>query len=392
MNKSLDTIKKYSAPLINFFDPSDKVNKYIIISFFIILLIITLSMSYMYSILRLKDTQCDKLDLIYSDGKYATINGIERGKEETSSHNFFDNQQKCLLKNYFIKTAYNCCCGNGYKNDFVNICALRHCIKMGARCLDFEIYSYYSEPIVAASSVNHHSIKETYNFLKLSDVFKTINNEAFTKGGYQKDPLFLHFRILSSNKIIYDKIAEDIEKYLNTSGDRLLDINKYNYLRGAVEDQNANANDNTEILIRKHIGSNEFKSKIIIMVNTIEKQMLKTSNLAKYVHIESGSKYMKLIRYEQLIAAGENSPLLIDDSKKAFLMVLPDINSNINNIDAARCFSNGCQFVGMKYQNLDNNLVNYLKHFTEKGGFSFILKPYNLRRDEIAIDTASINS
>ena len=28
-----------------------------------------------------------------------------------------------------------------YKNDYVNLCALKSCIKQGARCLDFEIYS-----------------------------------------------------------------------------------------------------------------------------------------------------------------------------------------------------------------------------------------------------------
>lgn len=389
MDKSLDTLKKYSLPLLKIIDPTTDFNKYVILSFFIILLIVTITMSYIYSILRLKDSQCNKLDLIYSNGLYATTNSIYRGNEASSPQNFFDNPQKCTIKNYFIKTAYNCCCGNVYKNDFVTICALQHCIKMGVRCLDFEIYSYYGEPIVAASSVFHHSIKETFNFLKLTEVFETINNEAFTNGGYQKEPLFLHFRIMSSNKVIYDKIADYIEKYLNPSKNRLVDINKYNYLKGATTDGNAAANDASEVLIRKHITSNEFQSKIIIMVNTLEKQMLKTSKLASYVHIESGSKYLKLLRYEQIIAAGENSPLLIDDSKKGMIMVLPDINSDKINIDAARCLNNGCQFVGMKYQNMDNNLLNYLKHFKEKGNYAFILKPSNLRRDEVPIDTQS---
>ena len=45
------------------------------------------------------------------------------------------------LGDYFIKTAYNCCCAGNYKNDFVNICALKNCILQGARGLDFEIYS-----------------------------------------------------------------------------------------------------------------------------------------------------------------------------------------------------------------------------------------------------------
>ena len=34
---------------------------------------------------------------------------------------------------------------DGYKNNFVDLCALDTCIKFGARCLDFEIYSYNGE-------------------------------------------------------------------------------------------------------------------------------------------------------------------------------------------------------------------------------------------------------
>ena len=32
------------------------------------------------------------------------------------------------LGDYFIKTAYNCCCAGNYKNDFVNICALKNLV------------------------------------------------------------------------------------------------------------------------------------------------------------------------------------------------------------------------------------------------------------------------
>ena len=43
-----------------------------------------------------------------------------------------------LLFNY-IKTAYNCCSGGNYKNDYVDLCVLKNILKQGVRGLDFEI-------------------------------------------------------------------------------------------------------------------------------------------------------------------------------------------------------------------------------------------------------------
>jgi len=37
----------------------------------------------------------------------------------------------------------------------------------------------------------------------------------------------------------------------------------------------------------------------------------------------------------------------------------------------------------MKFQNIDNNLLGYYKMFKEKGGYSFVLKPNDLRKDII---------
>ena len=49
--------------------------------------------------------------------------------------------QNLSLKEFYVKSAYNCCALGKLKYDYVDICALKYCIKHGARCLDFEIYS-----------------------------------------------------------------------------------------------------------------------------------------------------------------------------------------------------------------------------------------------------------
>ena len=44
----------------------------------------------------------------------------------------FDNNLASIFRNY-VKSSYNSCCGDGYKNNFVNLCALEKCIIAGAR-------------------------------------------------------------------------------------------------------------------------------------------------------------------------------------------------------------------------------------------------------------------
>ena len=87
------------------------------------------------------------------------------------------------------------------------MCALEKCVFAGARFLDFEIYSLNNEPIIAASTANNNSIKETYNYLEMGKILEYISNNAFfyESTNAADDPLILHFRFMSTNKIIYDK-------------------------------------------------------------------------------------------------------------------------------------------------------------------------------------------
>ena len=360
-------------------------NNFKVIALILIIFILFSVLVWVFNTLNLKGRACKKLDNIYMNTDYKTksfltTNGKVKGeaKEVNNIKNFFDNENKSLVKNYYVKTAYNCCCGDGYKNNFVNFCALEKCIELGARCLDFEIYSYYGEPIVAASTANNNSIKETYNYLKLSDVFNVLHNRVFDEQytSSANDPIFLHFRIMSQNKIIYDKMAKYINDYLDKGQNYILDNKKYNYKN---PDQN--------IFLQGHIADDNFRQKMIIMVNTLHVSVLDNSKLSEYVNVRSGSNAMKLLRYEQVVASGSNNPLLIDETHRSIVMVLPNWTNEIVNYDPLLPIENGCQFVGMKFQNLDSNLKGYLKYFKDSGGFSYILKPNHLRKDLIEEET-----
>jgi len=395
--EKLDEIQnKLQQKLDSFITNDTNHHIYIALSLVIVSFIVFFVLSWVYNTLRKKDAACGKLNIIYKDisrhktSSYFTNNKKVHAKQETNPTNYFDNQYKSLIKNYYIKTAYNACCGDGYKNNFVNICALEKCIEVGARCLDFEIYSYNGEPIVASSTANNNSIKETYNYITLVELFKVLKDKSFDPSiSCGNDPMFLHFRIMSENKVIYDKFGEYIQKYLETNDNtiengeygNLLNINKFNY-----------KNIDQDNLLLAHIGDSTFSKKFIIMVHTLHVPILDNSKLSKYVHIRSGSSTLRLLRYENVVAAGVNNPLLIDESHRSFIMVLPNIDNSLENFDPLLPHRNGCQFVGMKFQNIDSNLVGYYKLFTDYGGFSFVLKPNDLRKDIIPGQSRPVDS
>jgi len=56
-------------------------------------------------------------------------------------------------------------------------------------------------------------------------------------------------------------------------------------------------------------------------------------------------------------------------------MVLPDLDNKLNNYDWLIPYSQGCQFIAMKFQNVDNYLISYLNLFMKNKNYSFIPKP-----------------
>ena len=311
-------------------------NNVVIISFVIIFFILFSILSWINNTLSNKSKSCVRINSIYKEG-----NDL---RTDTAALTHKGDEKDILVKNFFIKTAYNCCCVDGYKNNWVDGCALRKCIYQGARCLDFEIYSYNDEPIIAASTANNNSIKETYNYMKFQDVLNIITNENNSNNiANHSDPLFLHFRIMSDNINIYKKMATLIKSVLFNNND-----------------QNQNrCNIKEEKLVMSNI--NELQNKYIIMVNAKNYVNVQQTDLIDYVNLQSGGPNLGLLRYQTLLAAGGNNALLKAQTKKSLFIVLPDLNNNIENYDWTKGYNNGCQFIAMKFQNVDNQLIHYNK-------------------------------
>ena len=82
-------------------------------------------------------------------------------------------------------SSYNSCCGGETLKGFVDTEPLKNVIRLGARFLDFEVYSIYGKPIIAAgkdvSPNGKYCLKGTYNHLDFDEVMKKVKNWAFDK-------------------------------------------------------------------------------------------------------------------------------------------------------------------------------------------------------------------
>ena len=268
-------------------------------------------------------------------------------------------QSVYLLRDFYIKTAYNCCCGGKFKNDFVDICALTTCIAQGARCLDFEIYSIDNKAVVAASSIDSYKTKETYNSIPIELVLNTINNQAFSNGNCPNynDPLILHFRILSNNVEMYNQLANSIRVILS---------------RRVLGPDYSNGYNN------QNLGSlpiSTFKQKIIIIVDSSNPIYINTK-LYEYINMTSGSVFLHLKRYNDIKYTQDLT--LTDFNKENMTIVLPDLSASNKNPNSNITNDYGCQMLGLSFQNLDANLIAY-NNFFNVARFAFALKPESLR-------------
>jgi hypothetical protein len=316
---------------------------------FVIVIIIILAICYYLYNKNLYSSECKFMTNIYG-----TLNN--KIKSIDIKYNTFNNN----LLDYYIKTAYNCCSGGNYKNDYVNTCNLINVLKQGCRGLDFEIYSIDDNPVVATSTSNNYYVKETYNYVKFSEVMHILSNYAFSQSTAPNctDPIIIHLRILSNNQKMFSKFAHLFESYNN-----LLLGKTYSY-----ENQGKNIG-NIPIL--------NLKGKIIIMVDKTNTSFLDNHAFLEYVNITSNSIFMRALHYYDI----KNTPDITElqnYNKQNMTIAMPDIGSNPQNPSGIVVRETGCQLIAMRYQYIDQYIEENIAFFNENG-FAFVLKPERLR-------------
>jgi len=328
----------------------------ILIAVALLVLILLCVIWWIYDKLTLNNSNCSKMNKLYN--KFPAIHTISVGNDDFS-HNFRD---------YYIKTAYNCCSAGTVKNDFVNICALKNCIRQGVRCLDFEIFSVNNEPVIAVSSQNTFDVKESYNIISFASAMSIVADYAFAGSTCPNpgDPLVLHLRIMSNNKPIYDIMANALYKTLSR---RLLGKN-FSYENNG-----------------KNFGQTPLKAlmgKVIVIVDKAN-PLFSDTLLDEYVNMASNSIFMRALRFHDVKYTPDMQEL-IEFNKKNMSIVLPDLSPNNNNPSSTLSLNYGCQMVALSLQSFDSSLEYYNEIF-DMAGSAFVLKPVELRFIPVTIPT-----
>ena len=334
---------------------------------FVIVVLLWL-ITYVTTKINLGKTNCEVIQQINKDSPPTKITS----KWTTSSSPDYAGKN---LRDFYIKTAYNCCASGQFKSDYVSMCALQNAIKQGVRCLDFEIFCIDNIPVVGVSSIDIVGVKQSYNSLPVSMVLKELNSIAFSETSgicpNPKDPLLLHFRIKTNNVNILNILASEIAENL---GDKLLPIE---YMR------ECNGTNITKRPIKDFIG------KVVIMVekNSSANSMpllYQSKNMWELTNVTTNSVFIHENRYMD-IKNSNDLETITDFNKQNMTLILPDLSVSTINYISTVPQAIGCQLMAMNFQNVDQNLLTYNELF-EKKESAFVPKPNELLYIPVLID------
>jgi hypothetical protein len=339
---------------------NDAIAVKLMIYLFLFILCIGIAMIVYFSTLQKR--LCTNMDTLY---------GTLNGKIRSVDYNLEDYKHR--LKDYYIKTAYNCCSGGNYSNSYVDTCILKDLIKQGVRGFDFEIFSIDDEPVISTTTHDddYHN-KETFNYVKFSEAIKIVDEYAFNNSSAPNptDPIIFHFRIKSTNNAMYKNFAKILEKYTES---RLLD-KSYSY-----ECQGKNFG-NTDLV--------KLESKICIIVDKSNPSYMDTPEFYEYVNMTSNSVFMRALNYYDVKYTPDINEL-IEANKIGMTIAMPDKGNNPDNPSGIVLKETGCQLLAMRYQLYDDYIQENNMFFDIKG-FAFILKPERLRQKDVTIPAAPL--
>ena len=341
--------------LKNIMDQITKLNDSFIFYFLLVIIIIISILSLIYYLIKKSyiSRTCSSLDSLYSE-KNSFIKNL----------NASDPNSEYKLRDYYIKTAYNCCSLGSFKNSFVSICIFKDLVRQGIRGFDFEIYSINDEPVVATSIEDeNYYVKETYNYVPFSQVMEIITNSSYSPN--PRDPIIFHFRFKSTNISMYQNLANLFKKY-----DNFFLGPKYSFENGL-----------------KNLGELpivELFGKIVIIVDKSNPAFMDSKDFYEYVNMTSNSVFMRALRYYDV----KNTPdlnELIEYNKRFMTIAMPDKGADPPNPNPIVAREMGCQMIAMVYSKFDTNLQLDAVFFN-KNGSAFDLKPERLRYKPVYVD------
>jgi hypothetical protein len=304
----------------------------------------------------LKDRDCKLMTEVYGE-KNSRINNVSN--KDTLEY---------TLKDFYIKTAYNACSGGNYKNDYVDTCVLKTLIKQGVRGLDFEIFSINDEPVVATTTNESFCVKETFNYVPLSEVLNILEQDAFTASTCPnpEDPLILHLRIKSTNSQMINNLT-DLFANFQKNNSRLLGP-EFSYSKKNLSD----------------IQLKDLQGKVIVIADGTNKVFIETL-FDEYVNMLSSSGNMRALRYNDIKYTPDMDEL-VRFNMLGMTIGMPDKGASPVNPSSILMREYGCQMLALRYQVIDSNIEEN-NIFFEDAGHAFVLKPEYLRYKKIVVET-----
>jgi len=257
------------------------------------------------------------------------------------------------LSQYVVKASYNSACTGNY----VNTKAVEYVISRGCRFVDFEVFDISNIPYVAFSKDPSFKTIDSKNKILLDDALTSVVTTAFSsKSPNLNDPMFINLRIKSRDDNVYKIVAKSIDASLKSKlyNDKISDKTKLSDIMGKIV-----------LLVDKTI---RYDYKKYTECSPIESNCY---DLSKYINIESGSDYLRLNQYSNMLDQHKNRPRILDDNNstdKTYIhLVIPDFNMKNTTNPSIGVFVKdyGCQIVAYKFYNKDAQLEEYEMLFNE---------------------------
>ena len=307
------------------------------------------------------------------------------------------------LVNYFILSSYNSCIDNIYSDQttVLSLQALGNVLTNGFRLLDFELYLDDDTliPIVASSyttwSTNGNisqPIINTTQPLKFVEVMNYIITNAFRPGicSNSADPIIINIRINTYETIIYEKIADILQYYINKYSSMFLSKNySYNEL---LKQNNQTSKNITNVLtiplslctqriiiFATALNENYLDSKLTNYINNIPTTSATGASTNPIVNINPISQFNldeQLTNYNKFNLSIVYPDTYNKNNIDIDSLVTKTTDTNNNDIDALNSF--GIQGICVMHYKKDVYYKKIIEWFN-KNTAAFVLKDKSLR-------------
>lgn len=315
-----------------------------------------------------------------------------------------------ILAEFFVMTSCRTCVVDHQYDSYVSDKMIDVALAGGARCLDFDVYARTFErepmPIVTVGrDRDNHNLQRNYVPLELC--FRRILYLYFAHASNMPlDPLFIHLKLHHSvNKGCAETIARLLQYHFSSAGGKYLLQSSFNYRHRNLGE----------------VPICQLFNKLIVMVHTCAPKRLAPmlDEMTNIMTAPNGSAYAKEKEWLDVNASNNKRTEFIEFNRRHLTFVRTSfhpytpisneiachtvtrdragrfqggLNSDsmmdligqkqtINN-DPSIPMTNGCQFVAMNFQNLDQDMKKYISYFKRA---SFIIKPKHLRRKELEL-------